>query len=252
MAEFPGAVKTWVDLIDWPDPSASRASSSDINSAYAEITAIESVLLSFFSGGWMPVSDTWTYASAQTVNVPSGAASIYGKGTKIRFKQGGAYKYFNSTVIANTLLTLRAGNAYSVDNAAITDIAYSNALVAPGFPSYFSLSIPTWSASGNPFTNNPGTYLGNFKMIGNAVILTFSAIANATSGATGTIIATFATAEIPAVTDGTEIGLSMNYSTGFSGTTYFITTSAFGVRRSDGGTLFTNSEGFRATVTYYL
>ncbi len=46
MAEFPNAVKTWADLIDWPDPMASRASASDINSAYAEITAIESILLS--------------------------------------------------------------------------------------------------------------------------------------------------------------------------------------------------------------
>lgn len=46
MADFPSSIKTWADLMDWPDPSASRASSSDINSAYAEITAIESILLS--------------------------------------------------------------------------------------------------------------------------------------------------------------------------------------------------------------
>lgn len=41
MAEFPNAVKTWTDLLDWPDPNASRAMSSDINSIYEEVTAIE-------------------------------------------------------------------------------------------------------------------------------------------------------------------------------------------------------------------
>jgi len=46
MADFPSSIKTWADLIDYPDPSASPAMSSDINSVYAEITAIENTLLS--------------------------------------------------------------------------------------------------------------------------------------------------------------------------------------------------------------
>jgi hypothetical protein len=42
MADFPTSIKTWADLAD----NSSPANSSDINSAYAEITAIENALLS--------------------------------------------------------------------------------------------------------------------------------------------------------------------------------------------------------------
>ena len=60
--------------------------------------------------GWMPAEETWTYASATTITVPSGAASKYSKGDKIRLKQGAGYKYFYVVGIADTVLTVTGGS----------------------------------------------------------------------------------------------------------------------------------------------
>lgn len=65
MADFPNTIKTWSDLVDYPDPAASPANSSDINSVYAEVTAIESAFLTDSTGmnastdihGFMPKLD---------------------------------------------------------------------------------------------------------------------------------------------------------------------------------------------------
>lgn len=77
-------------------------------------------------GGWLEIPDgSWSYASATTLTVPSGAASIYAVGDQVRLKQGGGYKYFSIITVADTLLTVTGGSDYSVANAAITDAAFS-------------------------------------------------------------------------------------------------------------------------------
>jgi microcystin-dependent protein len=64
--------------------------------------------------------ETWTYASATTITVPTGATERYQKGDKIRLKQGGAYKYFTVTTVASTLLTITS-KTYTLTNDTITD-----------------------------------------------------------------------------------------------------------------------------------
>src|ERR1035437_3000227 len=39
-------------------------------------------LINLHLDGWTPVSDSWIYASASTITVPSGAASLYQKGDR--------------------------------------------------------------------------------------------------------------------------------------------------------------------------
>src|SRR5512135_3169956 len=68
---------------------------------------------------WVKVSDTWTYAAAGSITVPSDASTVYNKGDKLRLKQGGAYKYFYVAAVAPTTLTFTGGSAYPVANAAI-------------------------------------------------------------------------------------------------------------------------------------
>lgn len=87
--------------------------------------------------GWQAVADTWTYASATTINVPSGATSLYQVGDKIKLTQTTA-KYFIVTAVANTLLTVTGGSDYSVANAAITSPCYSHSDYPFGWPSYFN------------------------------------------------------------------------------------------------------------------
>jgi hypothetical protein len=97
--------------------------------------------------GWNQVSDTWTYASANTITVPSGAASLYQKGDKIKITQT-TPRYFVITAVTDTLLTVYAGSDYTVANAAITSPAVSHEATPMLFPDYFSYT-PTGIAATN-------------------------------------------------------------------------------------------------------
>lgn len=98
--------------------------------------------------GWTEVISSWTYAGPNTINIPSGGASIYKKGMGLRIKQGGAYKFYYITIAADALLTVTGGTDYTVANAAITDIAITTTPhTAVGFPVTFNLAAPTWNTS---------------------------------------------------------------------------------------------------------
>ena len=75
--------------------------------------------------GWVAVTDSWAYASASTITVPSDATTKYQKGDRIRFKQGAGYKYGVIVTVAATLITILVNTDYTVANAGITDIWYS-------------------------------------------------------------------------------------------------------------------------------
>jgi len=87
---------------------------------------------------WTAIADSWSYASATTITVPSGASSLYSVGTKLRLKQGGSYKYFYIVTVADTLLTVTGGSDYSMAEAAITDIYVSIASNPIAFPIWFN------------------------------------------------------------------------------------------------------------------
>jgi len=89
--------------------------------------------------GWTSVSDSWSYASASTITVPSGAASLYKKGDKIKFTQT-SVKYFVIVAVADTLLTVAVNTDYTVANAAISAISYSHQSNPIGFPSLFTFA----------------------------------------------------------------------------------------------------------------
>ena len=134
--------------------------------------------------GWTSVSDTWTFASATTITVPSGAASLYQKGDKIKITQTTA-KYFYITTVADALLTVTGGSDYSVANAAITSPNYSKASNPQGFPISFNWT-PVWTSSGGAFTNDPTTNSATFFIIGNLFFYRVHFTYNATSGGSGT------------------------------------------------------------------
>jgi hypothetical protein len=128
-----------------------------------------SVLLG--AASWIPVGDTWTYASATSITVPTDATATYQKGWGIRFKQGGSYKYMYITGVAATTLTVNGGTDYSVANAAITDVYYApNPAGAFGFPAYFNYTVSITGGGGSA-----GTYAeliileGKFSISGGRV-----------------------------------------------------------------------------------
>ena len=114
--------------------------------------------------GWIPVSGTWTYETATTITVPSGAASIYKVGMGIRLTQT-TVKYFYIVGVADTVLTVTGGADYTLANATISAVSYTNTPdTAIGFPRVFQY---TTTITG--YTTNPKTATLEFKMIGNCV-----------------------------------------------------------------------------------
>lgn len=85
------------------------------------------------SDGWFAVADTWTYASSTTITVPTGAASIYSVGMKIKITQTTA-KYFYISAVADTTLTVNGAGLYTVADAAISSPYFSPAATPLNFP----------------------------------------------------------------------------------------------------------------------
>lgn len=91
--------------------------------------------------GWIPDTNTWTYASADdptfTLTVAVDLTSKIGVGDRIKLTQTTA-KYFIVTVISysapNTTITIYGGTDYDLANAAITSPFYSHAKAPFGFP----------------------------------------------------------------------------------------------------------------------
>lgn len=106
-------------------------------------------MLSSYKDGWIPVSGTWTYASATTITVPSGAAAIYKVGMGIRLTQSSTVKFFYIVGVTDTVLTVTGGSDYTLEDATISAVSYTNSPdTAIGFPDWFNWT-PTqtgWTA----------------------------------------------------------------------------------------------------------
>lgn len=107
-----------------------------------------------FTTGWFDVIETWTYASANTITVPAGAASRYAVGGRISIVQSSNIKYLNVVGVADELLTVSGGSDYSVANSAISNIKYSSAISPVGFPKMFNFATSPTGFSGTPTANS--------------------------------------------------------------------------------------------------
>jgi len=173
----------WNDMADWglvqhgqngvhssALVTSLKATASDVNTGTSDTTIVtpkaiaDSKLADFIRGdGWISANETWTYASATTITVPSGAASKYAKGDKIKLTQSGTVKYFYIISVADTVLTITGGSDYTLVSATISANYYSHAGSPIGFPSYFSYTpvcsssdgtAPTFSSRNGEFSIN--------------------------------------------------------------------------------------------------
>lgn len=129
--------------------------------------------------GWVNPNQTWTYASATTITIPTGGASRYSVGDKLKITQTTA-KYFSVITVADTLLTVTAGSDYTVANAAITTPFYSHEDSPVAFPDYFN-----WTPTLTGFSADPTGTNYRFKIDGRRLCATVSQFTNGTSNATG-------------------------------------------------------------------
>lgn len=158
--------------------------------------------------GWTAVSDSWSYASVNTVTVPSGAASLYQKGDRVKFTQT-TVKYFVITNVADTVLTFAVTTEYTVANAAISAISYSHQVNPLGYPTYFHYA-PTWGG----FSSDPPNTL-TFWVIGRTCWI------DSTYSGVGTSNATTLTFTTPIASANPYVG-SFNAGQGFDNGGYVV------------------------------
>ena len=133
--------------------------------------------------GWTLATDSWTYASATTITVDSGAAAIYSIGDKFKLTANSVVLQGYIITIADTLLTV-VGDALT--NHVFSATYYSKAATPLGFPHWFAYT-PTGISATNV------TLTGRFCLINRSCQVQF--LATFTGGITFT---TMPTLPIPA------------------------------------------------------
>lgn len=134
--------------------------------------------------GWMPASETWTYASATTFTVSGNVTAKYPVGTKIKLTQT-TVKYFYVTAASysapNTTVTVTGGTDYTLADAAITANFYSYAEIPQAFPQWFNYTPTLGAISPMTFTGTTVS-LAKFKMVGKTCFVSINC--NGTTGGT--------------------------------------------------------------------
>jgi hypothetical protein len=193
--------------------------------------------------GWVEVTDSWSYASATTIGVPSDATTIYQVGDRIRWKQGGAYKYGMLKTIATTLLTIDTSTDYTVANSAITNVAYSRVTNPFGFPSYFN-----WSPTAGGYTLGDGTQVARFFRTGKWIDFVYSLTLGGTSSISGDFNISLPVTPSPdfqGFADLTDAGSASYIASAVSGSGNLFIRAV-----NVAGTYPTNSTTFSATVPF--
>jgi hypothetical protein len=133
--------------------------------------------------GWMDANETWTYASASTITVPTDATTKYQIGDKIKLTQT-TVKYFYITGVTSTVLTITGGSDYTLVNAAITANYYSKTSNPQGFPHFFSYAPFAWGGfSVNPVATT--TFCLTGKIVTVFCIITSAGTSNANNHTMG-------------------------------------------------------------------
>jgi hypothetical protein len=142
---------------------------------------------------WIPQTDTWTYASATSFTVSGDLTTVFQKGTRLRYKQSGAWKYAtvasSSHSAGTTTVTVIENDDYSVANAAITDGWYSYAVCPQGWPVWFNYSPTYNSGSTMSFTVTNELYAKFCPLGGNALQVDVSCVGTTAGTATNSLYA---------------------------------------------------------------
>jgi hypothetical protein len=190
--------------------------------------------------GWTAGVGTWTYASATSITIPSGGASLYAVGDRIKLTQT-TVKYFYVISVADTALGITGGTDYTLTNAAITSPYFSHMASPVGFPSRFAYA-PTigFTAGTAPNTVSSSTYY--FSLTGKTcTVSTYTNYTNAGATVTAaTVTLPIAHASGPHSAYGSlSVGSTPNLSLVYISTTLIIAcTSASANRLFAGATYF--------------
>lgn len=135
--------------------------------------------------GWIDdTTNTWTFVSSTSFKLTGvDRTAVFTPGTRLRLKQGGAYKYFvvvSAAFSTDTTVTITGGSDYTLANAAITDNYYSYEANPQGYPGWFNFAP---SATG--FSGTPTVVTARFSVIGRCVHINVNVTGTSNSGSTG-------------------------------------------------------------------
>lgn len=160
------AIQGFLDEDDMASNSATKGATQQSIKAY-----VDSVITS--GSGWTDSSDTWVYASASSFTIAGvDRTAIFQKGTYLRFKQGGGYKYavvLSSSFSTNTTVNIFVNTDYTIANASITDNDYSYALNPEGWPTDFTYTPTINGTGGSAGTYAATTYFCKYSVSGRRV-----------------------------------------------------------------------------------
>jgi hypothetical protein len=123
--------------------------------------------------GWIPANETWAYASATTITVPSGAASRYQKGMPFKLTANSVVLQGYIVGIADTVLTV-VGDALT--NHTFTDNYYAQSGTVPiGFQEWFDYT-PTYGGTGSLTFTSVTTQEATYAIKGTAIHLILGAV----------------------------------------------------------------------------
>lgn len=128
-ANYPVSTKTWVPKVDNVDPVIA----SDVNTAYLEISAIETTLgtspttISSWSGTLDQSTTVWSSVAARIANIEKGLNTAYNDRVK---STGGSTISSSSTTVGLTISTSGSGNLLVAGNTTID--SNGNILVIDG------------------------------------------------------------------------------------------------------------------------
>ena len=135
--------------------------------ASATTLATSESIKAYVDSGWSNANQTWTREGDNSFSEPIDATLKYQKGDKIRYKQGGGWKYQYIIGVGaysggKTIMTTTGGSDFKFDSGtAITDNYYSKVENPQGFPHHFAFT-PTTHA----FTIGNGTLAFSFTING--------------------------------------------------------------------------------------
>lgn len=129
------------------DVLAGVQTSSDTTEKFS-LANLESFLNDYFAdnSGWINANETWTYASATTINVPSGAK--YAVGMRVKFVQSSTTVYGVVFSISGNVLTLWMLNGATIANSAISGNFFSTEQCPMGMQSILTTSYTNTASAG--------------------------------------------------------------------------------------------------------
>jgi len=193
-----------------------------------------------YADGWTPAGETWTYASASTITVPSGAALKYSVGDRIKWTQT-TVRYGVIVGVADTVLTIAVNTDYVVATpTAISANYYSHETSPVGYPQWFN-----YTTTIDGFSSDPTGLVNRFSVNGNICTTIISQDIAGTSDATNFTITAPITAKDIVTYTPQGLGIAQDAGTYFMPVNVYIlpNTSLFKLRKTVGGgdTSWTNS-----------